>query len=944
MIRITALRGVAAWWMAALWIFGSGAVWPQAAEEAKPADRRQKLLLAHYYYWFQGDIRKDVPFARVRAGDGTSLLTDKPMGGTGPWFSYDFTQWHREQIRDARRAGIDVLLPVYRGASQDRATYALKGLDVLVQALKETKAEQKDYPLVGMSFDTSSLAEDGSRPDLARPEGQREFYSHIRAFFTRIPPEFRAQVILPGQAVPACVVVLRGASDFAAVSEEAFRYAERQFKEEFGKTLAWVGGSDFKAKGVALDGYCDFGPWQAARFDGSGRIAVAALSPGYNDSTQPASLSPPRPRAGGTAYKADWSQALIQKPDWVIIESFNGYHDGSEVAPTRQYGLTYLDLTRLGSLSLHNPIPYQAKFARHTAPEVIAPRSVCLVDFTIRNVGAKLWRSLEGTALSYRWFKDGQPFEAPAASVPVPRVVQPGQSIDMSLGIATLQADGSPMPEGRYELRVDMAQGAGNWFSLSGSVPLSLPVTVGKPPQEMAATVLSSALPTMMKQGSLVKTEVRVRNDGSRTWRLTDGVALGYRWVRTGILNGEAPAVVDPEGGRQAVAGDVAPGEVARFEVLAQAADHMGAPLPVWSAKGPWVYQIQWDLYDGKQWLNSGKSLYTESVEVLREDIGAFFLQSSAPKTMLAGSSHSLKAFLQNRGSERWTPEATKITYHWYYLDGIEAFWPGSLASIPFPTGPEQLTNAAVELKAPPGPGEYLLVWDVQHNGVWASSSANSRGTALLVVPVLINGGPQQFVDLSAVYDTDGISSTANLEDGSFDGAGNSLPAELMPPEVPMVGMEGKWYPSGYWGPVDRSGWDSCRLIQFSYPPKTDGVKNVVTCRGQGGTAPKGYYYRAHILGAAIAPNAVGDFTFEYETGNAVAVRMAMSQWNEPPQYGERIGFTVPYRHTAKGIDMKSPATLFHYVLPIVQDRPLTAIRLPDNPHMKIVAITLERQ
>ena len=59
----------------------------------------------------------------VRNPDGSSAMTDHPWGGTGPWFSYDRTQWHKDQLPAMRAAGVDVILPVFRGDSAARATY-----------------------------------------------------------------------------------------------------------------------------------------------------------------------------------------------------------------------------------------------------------------------------------------------------------------------------------------------------------------------------------------------------------------------------------------------------------------------------------------------------------------------------------------------------------------------------------------------------------------------------------------------------------------------------------------------------------------------------------------------------------------------------------------------------------------------------------------------------
>jgi len=43
--------------------------------------------------------------------NGSVGLVHHPMEGIGPWFSYDRADWHRRQLIDVRRAGIDVILP-----------------------------------------------------------------------------------------------------------------------------------------------------------------------------------------------------------------------------------------------------------------------------------------------------------------------------------------------------------------------------------------------------------------------------------------------------------------------------------------------------------------------------------------------------------------------------------------------------------------------------------------------------------------------------------------------------------------------------------------------------------------------------------------------------------------------------------------------------------------
>ena len=87
---------------------------------------------------------------------------------------------------------------------------------------------------------------------------------------------------------------------------------------------------------------------------GPGRIACVTIIPGYDDSCQPA-RKPPRPiteRHGGATYKVLWEEAIAANPDWVLITSWNEWHEGSEIEPSVEDGDVALRATR----------PYAARF------------------------------------------------------------------------------------------------------------------------------------------------------------------------------------------------------------------------------------------------------------------------------------------------------------------------------------------------------------------------------------------------------------------------------------------------------------------------------------------------------------------------------------------------------------------------------------------------------
>jgi len=69
------------------------------------------------------------------------------------------------------------------------------------------------------------------------------------------------------------------------------------------------------------------------------KIAAVTVIPGYDDHK----LGRPEPRPitsrhGGETYRILWEEALAAHPDWVLITSWNEWHEGSEIEPSAQDG------------------------------------------------------------------------------------------------------------------------------------------------------------------------------------------------------------------------------------------------------------------------------------------------------------------------------------------------------------------------------------------------------------------------------------------------------------------------------------------------------------------------------------------------------------------------------------------------------------------------------
>jgi hypothetical protein len=45
-------------------------------------------------------------------------------------------------------------------------------------------------------------------------------------------------------------------------------------------------------------------------------------------------------------YDEFWQLSLRSRPDWVLITSFNEWHEGTEIEPSSEYGDRFLERTR----------------------------------------------------------------------------------------------------------------------------------------------------------------------------------------------------------------------------------------------------------------------------------------------------------------------------------------------------------------------------------------------------------------------------------------------------------------------------------------------------------------------------------------------------------------------------------------------------------------------
>lgn len=75
-------------------------------------------------------------------------------------------------------------------------------------------------------------------------------------------------------------------------------------------------------------------------------LAVFSICPGYDDHEVPGRTNPVVDRYNGKLYETQWKLALKYNPDWVVILTWNEWHEGTEIEPSVEFGDRYLKLTK----------------------------------------------------------------------------------------------------------------------------------------------------------------------------------------------------------------------------------------------------------------------------------------------------------------------------------------------------------------------------------------------------------------------------------------------------------------------------------------------------------------------------------------------------------------------------------------------------------------------
>jgi alpha-mannosidase len=199
-----------------------------------------------------------------------------------------------------------------------------------------------------------------------------------------------------------------------------------------------------------------------------------------------------------------------------------------------------------------------------------------------------------------------------------------------------------------------------------------------------------------------------------------------------------------------------------------------------------------------------------------------------------------------------------------------------------------------------------------------------------------------QSTPMTLSYDVATASNDGDRSVGGFDGKGNSLPAEMLPPEIQF------------------------NDVRFQLASAKTGTPNAVTANGQTINLPSGHYNRIYVLAASSN----GDQKAEFETGGKKTElniedwggfigQWDDRQWNSPDpsrdHYGEMVGLKpgfikradlawyCSHHHDASGKNVDyAYSYLFGYEIDLPPDA--KTIKLPRNEGIRVLAISLANE
>ena len=385
-----------------------------------------------------------------------------------------------------------------------------------------------------------------------------------------------------------------------------------------------------------LDGYFTETKEKGFQFDNSGWIKTASVGAGYDASFQEvspgegaANAAPFLPRRNGDTLRQNWKSAIAQKPDWVLLDGWNDYDVGAEVAPTLETGYSAADITRQYARMYLGLAKRNVKFLWHNTPATMLAGRIYTVSVRAQNTGVEPWTTETPAgknavaagvpvAWAYRWLRNGTPVGSGAVT-PLTDTVLGGQNVNGEISVAT-----TGLAPGEYTLEIRAAEaqkkgacGNGIRRRWAGEHSANAGHDHGRRRRQNPASIRRQC--RKRRPAAVPGNGQRVHHQRDPAQRGRADVAQGGRsachaasvprhaprYSERFEITQSAPSaptetlVAMPDTTAE-LAADVAPGQTTTVRIVVPAVDADGKPLPDLEAGRPWTYAARWEVAEGK--------------------------------------------------------------------------------------------------------------------------------------------------------------------------------------------------------------------------------------------------------------------------------------------------------------------------------------------------------
>ena len=400
-------------------------------------------------------------------------------------------------------------------------------------------------------------------------------------------------------------------------------------------------------------------------------------------------------------YERSWTAATLKNPTYVVVDSWNDYVAGDEIAPSESSNAGLLAATRLAINTFNGSHQWHAKYLTAAIPQVLRTKQLYQIPVRVLNAGTVAWKATQDYSLCTRWYRDGRLFDDSAPRIPLGTDVLPGQAVTIGVGVTPVNGYGDDLKPGEYTLVFDVVQGDDRWFSYASDIPLQSVVRVAAGNADEAAskvTFLGTTTSNPWTQFSPLETNVSFRNDSTYTWNLNQQ-ELDYK-LYAGSSDSFATPISSGTGAK--LIKDVLPGDVVTLTATVP-------PLTGSVSATPDV-MIHWYL---KANTNSLPVLgeYDEGVTVTKPEVVPDILLAQLPETIRTGKQASARVTIRNGGTEPWLPSTVAMVYQWYDSDGRPVVMndcvPKPIDSLVQPG--DVIPALKINVQAPNSPGNYTI-------------------------------------------------------------------------------------------------------------------------------------------------------------------------------------------------------------------------------------------